>query len=417
MVTLSNSAWQFNRGEWTEAYVFLKLLGVGRIYSMDANLKKNPNVYLDIINVLRNEPSTILKFQRTLLGDVSCEIEVSKDNIIIHSLGSDCFNEIADILYNNIKLGGDRAFKIPNVEAFLRNLGISSPKANISEEFKAKYGAKTDIVFTAGDSIDGFTSSFGYSIKSHIGSNPTLYNASQKSGFIYRLVNCNDAVMTEINSIGTYLGMISYMKEHDIILEYVDTKCTSLSENLQLIDSNMDKIIAGMLLVFVKYSEVIPRSSKLNDIVESLAIVNPLHINANRSLQFYKTKIKDLLFDVFSGMSAVVPWNGERHIAGGYIDVDKEGQILYCRAVSDDAFMSYLFNHTYLDSPSRGVNKDIAVAKARATLANKEFTDADLNAVSFSASGRKKSVKADFGYVYKDGSDYKFDINFIIRFK
>ena len=26
------AVWEFNRGEWTEAYVFLRLLGEGRIY-------------------------------------------------------------------------------------------------------------------------------------------------------------------------------------------------------------------------------------------------------------------------------------------------------------------------------------------------------------------------------------------------
>lgn len=39
-----NKIWAFNRGEWTEAYVFLRLLGVGRVYAADSNLERNDNV-------------------------------------------------------------------------------------------------------------------------------------------------------------------------------------------------------------------------------------------------------------------------------------------------------------------------------------------------------------------------------------
>ena len=44
------AVWEFNRGEWTEAYVFLRLLGDGRIYGASANLVKDELTYIDIIN-------------------------------------------------------------------------------------------------------------------------------------------------------------------------------------------------------------------------------------------------------------------------------------------------------------------------------------------------------------------------------
>ena len=33
-------AWRLNKGDWSEAYVFLKLLAEGRIYSGDEDLNK-----------------------------------------------------------------------------------------------------------------------------------------------------------------------------------------------------------------------------------------------------------------------------------------------------------------------------------------------------------------------------------------
>ena len=44
-----------NKGEWSEIYVFLKLLADGRLNAADANLNAIPNVYYPIIKILRQE--------------------------------------------------------------------------------------------------------------------------------------------------------------------------------------------------------------------------------------------------------------------------------------------------------------------------------------------------------------------------
>ena len=52
--------WEFNYGEWTEAYVFLRLLGNGRIYAADRNFEQDENVYIDILNITPIEAINIL---------------------------------------------------------------------------------------------------------------------------------------------------------------------------------------------------------------------------------------------------------------------------------------------------------------------------------------------------------------------
>lgn len=42
--------WEFNRGEWTEAYVFLRLLGDGRLYGASSDLIKDDQTYIDQYN-------------------------------------------------------------------------------------------------------------------------------------------------------------------------------------------------------------------------------------------------------------------------------------------------------------------------------------------------------------------------------
>ena len=53
--------WEFNYGEWTEAYVFLRLLSNGRVYAADRNFERDENVYIDILNIIRYEKEHILE--------------------------------------------------------------------------------------------------------------------------------------------------------------------------------------------------------------------------------------------------------------------------------------------------------------------------------------------------------------------
>ena len=52
-----------NKGEWSEIYVFLRLLGLGKLYAADANLNKIDDVFYNIINIVRNERAGILEFR------------------------------------------------------------------------------------------------------------------------------------------------------------------------------------------------------------------------------------------------------------------------------------------------------------------------------------------------------------------
>ena len=44
-----------NRGEWSEAYVFLKLLADGKLYAADAKLDQIKTLFYPIIKISRHE--------------------------------------------------------------------------------------------------------------------------------------------------------------------------------------------------------------------------------------------------------------------------------------------------------------------------------------------------------------------------
>ena len=159
------AVWQFNRGEWTEAYVFMRLLGDGRIYGASSELKKDDSTYIDIINIIREEPDKMLIFERFVDANIAY-IKASKDGESIKVVTAPEFSEYAQVLYDNIKtLTTNRVTSVAEVQNYLESLGIDTPKANLSKSAKEKYGAKTDVIITSEDSLDHTKTTEGFSVK------------------------------------------------------------------------------------------------------------------------------------------------------------------------------------------------------------------------------------------------------------
>lgn len=414
--------WEFNRGEWTEAYVFLRLLGDGRIYGASADLSKDELTYIDIINVIRDEPDKYLIFERFIKDEITY-VQSSNGEKKLKIVTAPELTEKATILYEQIKgiTAGGRKIKIPEIQEYLEELSIDSPKANLSESAKEKYGAKTDIIVTTEDSFDHIRTIGGFSIKSHIGSSPTLFNSSQSSGFVYKIVGCDADGMHRLNYKEGFIDIISAIRE-EYALEFVGCRNEIFEQNIRIVDSRMDEILQKAILMQVGYLDG-GDSSNIPEISKALANLNPIGVRNPKI--FYEAKLKTFLFASFAGMTASTEWNGRKKLTGGYIDVDKEGEMLYYRAISDDIFENYLFKHTYVDRPDRGVNKDLVVAKAKALIdESRELTDEEIYEIEHkkninSKTGKrdKKDKKGDFGYVYQDGDDFYIVINFQVRFR
>lgn len=411
------AVWEFNRGEWTEAYVFLRLLGDGRIYGASADLVRDEQTYLDIVSIIRDEPDKCIIFER-FIQDEMAYVQSSMGDDILKVVTAPELTEKATYLYDAIESvnAGDRKIKVPEIQTYLEELSFDSPKANLSDKAKEKYGAKTDIIVTTVDSFDHVKTIGGFSIKSHIGSSPTLFNCSSTSGFIYRVVGCDEEGMHKLNHKEGFLDIISAIKQ-DYELEYVGCRNEIFEQNIRIVDSRMDEILQNAILLHIGYVDGL-NSTSVSDMCNSLAELNP--IGAGNPQFFYAAKLKAFLFASFAGMTASTEWSGRKKLTGGYIDVDREGELLYYRAISDDIFENYLFMHTYVDRPDRGANKSLAVAEANAHISEgRSLTETERNRIIYKngRSGTKNSKKGDFGYVYKEGENFYIAVNFQIRFR
>lgn len=408
------AVWKFNRGEWTEAYVFMRLLGDGRIYGASSNLTKDESTYIDIINIIRDEPDKIIVFER-FIEDKKTYIKATQDNETIKIITAPEISTFAKDLYDSIKtLTAKQKSGFGEIQEILMSLGLDSPKANLSNSAKEKYGAKTDIIITSEDSFDHTRLEEGFSIKSHIGSPATLFNCSQTSGFSYEIVGCDEDGMHNLNSQGDFLAILSAIKE-EYSLKFIGCRNEIFEQNIAIVDSRMEEVLNTAVLVHAGYYDQC-KSSDVKKICDKIIELNPIKVK-NPQL-FYPAKFKDFLFDSFAGMTASTVWSGRKRLTGGYIDVNKKGEMLYYRAMSDDIFGNYLFEHTYFDRPDRGVNKEVAVAKGKAYQEGRILCDDEIeNLTTDSHTGKKKNKKGDFGYVYQKGNSYFIDLNFQIRFR
>lgn len=91
-------------------------------------------------------------------------------------------------------------------------------------------------------------------------------------------------------------------------------------DNLVLIDSNMDKIIAETLLYFYKDG-----ISSYDEMVENLNGKNPMNYG---NVNAYKYKFKKFLTAVALGMKPATVWDGLDEATGRYIVVTNEGNVL-----------------------------------------------------------------------------------------
>lgn len=403
----------FYKQEWGYAYVFMRLLG-NRIYGASSELTRDDYTYIDILNIIRDEPDKILIFERFIEENVAY-IKASKDGEDIKVVTAPELSAYAQTLYDSIrKLAANRVIGVVNVQEYLESLGIDTPKANLSETAKEKYGAKTDVIITSEDSLDHSKTTEGFSIKSHLGSPATLFNCSQTSGFTFEVTGCDEKGMHEINAKDSFLSIMNAIKTN-FSLEYVGCRNEAFEQNIAIVDSRMEEVLSSAVLVQASYYGTCCPDVK--EVCKKVVELNP--INVKNPKMFYPAKFKEFLFDSFAGMTASSLWNGRKRLTGGYIDVSRSGDMLYYRAMSDDIFGNYLFDNTYFDRPDRGMRKDIAVAQANAYLENRELSDIEVNALTYKngVSGSKKSKKGDFGFIYEKGGRYFIDLNFQIRFR
>lgn len=360
-----------NKGEWSELYTFFRLLRDGRIFAADANANRIENMFFPIMKIYREDiENSHLSFET---GE---KIRIYKNNELIDEYELSEMECASSLLYHGIierNSSDEGAYEIQGVEALMDKMHITKVKAPSKD--------KSDISMRIHDIQTGFESDVGFSIKSDIGSLPTLLNSGLNTNIEYEITGFDDEKMNRINSINKSTSK-SYMKDriHELFniaesVKFLKIVDDTFETNLMMIDSMFPEIYGEFILNHYRHMD--DGVNNCVDLCNLLEESNPLGIRNPKV--FYRYKIKKLLCASALGMTPGKLWNGLDDASGGYIIVKKDGDILCFHLYNRNFFEDYLLNNTKIDRPS--------------------------------------ASRYDYAYVYKYDNRYFIRLNAQIRFK
>ena len=117
----------------------------------------------------------------------------------------------------------------------------------------------------------------GFSIKSQLGSNSTLLNASKATNISYKLIG-DTLSDTKINSINNYNGeskiidRINSIKSSGLSFQFEKADNETFYENLTMIDSDLLEIISFLLL-----EQFTSENNHIHHLINKIAEYNPLN--------------------------------------------------------------------------------------------------------------------------------------------
>lgn len=327
-----------NIGEWSELYTLFKLLADGKLYAADADTNKIPEIYYDVLKVIRSQSNGTLEYCR----DAEIKVINAETGDVICSVPISSFIEQTDKLLAGIKdkKGSKGAFELPEVWSFANSVKCQT--------LKAKSQDKADIHIMVHDIMSGRDDTFGFSIKSQLGSPSTLFNASGATNFTYKLVGhklTEDEIST-FHDFKYFKEKFDYLSSLGTNVEFVKTDNEILDFNLKMVMTEMPKIFAEMIYRY--YKDKVYLISELTDIVADSDLIDTLE---NQIL--LRHKVKELLTNIALGMVPGTMWTGDYEATGGYIIVKDDGDIVCYHIYNHNAFKNYLFLNTRFDTPSK----------------------------------------------------------------
>lgn len=324
-----------NKGEWSELYVLLYLLGTGRLYAANEKVQRLQDVYFPILKMMRDDQRGKVDYQIT----DEKEVEIFINGESSGRISADVFKEEAASLYHAIELGSNRAFPIDDTEKFMSRI--------FAHRLAAPSTDKTDITMQVHDVHTGYNPIMGFSIKSELGNAPTLLNASGATNFVYSVSNISDQDMDEINAIDSRTKILDriemiYRLGGEIAFDHAANEVFAM--NLMLVDSRMEEIIEAILLYSYRTNSV-----DCTEIIGHLDKENPLGFPGDG---FYSFKFKKLLSAIALGMKPSALWDGIDEANGGYIIVTSNGDVLAYHLYNRNFFEKYLLDNTRLERAS-----------------------------------------------------------------
>ena len=235
---------------------------------------------------------------------------------------------------------------MPPIASFLTELRVSSIK---------DVGHNRDITIKIEDFHTGMPQTLGFSIKSFLGSDSTLFNPGPGTNFIFeavlpegKTIDCDEFNSRTYPISGRLSARFkSLVEDYNASIEFRRVQSRCFAQNLEAIDGHMAHLLAQLLLI-----SAISGKASLKQCTELLTEQNPLGFNTQTHGNIYEYKVKRFLQDCAQGMTPETPWLGIYDATGGQIIVKEDGDIVCYHIYELNRFRDFLFNTTKFERAS-----------------------------------------------------------------
>lgn len=320
---------KYNKGEWSEFYVFIKLLCEKKIYLFDSKLKKIKKFY-KILNIYRREGKPFIYSikEKTIIKN-------DKDFKLNFTIDENSLKPFIKKLLKSLTESAGSSFAIEYINEIFKIINSNHIKLGTSYD-------KSDITISIDDN-NFKNQKIGFNIKSYLGNPPTLLNSSLATNFKYEIEGFNGDInfVNNILSKNKIRDRLIHLKNNSDQIKFIGLDNNNFNKNLCLIDSKMSEILSVFLLNFY-----LGNGNKINQVSK-----NNLDSFKNISSEFIIYKVQTFLLNIALGMVPSKAWDGYDN-ANGYIVLKKDGEVGCFDILNKKILAEYLFENTRFDTPS-----------------------------------------------------------------
>lgn len=320
-------AFEATKKEWSELYVFFRLLAEGQVKTELQSLK--------VAKVQREEHDGTRQY---IIGEKEIRIIGEK---IDKSVPREYFAEAADAVFAALKSSSDLMVESPEgVEEFLDDIAIF--------DLEAKTEDRTDFHVAF---YDADAPLVGFCVRSRIGGMNPLLDGGRTANLKFEMTGIKFATPTvnKVNALETpneVADRMMMIERLGGVLKYADVADKVFRCNLLMIDLHFPRMLAEMVRIMH-----LDGITKISELTERIKAVNPLKIKdelINKHV-FYEYKMKQFLVALALGMRPAKIFNGTDSAVSGYLFMDGNGEITCYQKTDKKEFEDFLFNNTRLE--------------------------------------------------------------------
>lgn len=347
MATKAGAGKTVNKGEGSEFYAFLYILGETKLPLVDKDLK---------------ETGRDVNFLKVLREDAIYEF-TSGNRVAVYVDGAthyfDCSQaqEEAKKVFSLLVNPGSIPTNAPALNSAL--------KLVCAKKLRAKSANKQDLSASVQFPNVPFSQFIGFSVKSYVGKDPTILNASGgNTRFVYRILKNGQtpsgAELARLKSfypttvgnskIGTYADFYRNALKDGFSFNFKENSGGNLSYNLKFIDSKGPELLARILMeqfaaprTRTPLADLVDEAARKNDIPEIQALGDNFEDRRNS----LRHKIQNT-----TGATPAVKWTGAQTASGGLLVVEKSGKVYCLELLSGNVVGNYLIENAYFEQPS-----------------------------------------------------------------